>query len=249
MICATLFAARPAFGQAIDPSVQSAVCGLAHPALCLKDVAKDQAGIWTSPFRTKPGDTAWLLPLAGATAFALHYDLQAMKTLGSTKSRLDVSKKVARFGSPYATAAGAAGLYVIGLGTHNEHLTETGRLAGEAIADAALVGEVLKLATNRQPVDTGNGQGGFWPHGTSSFVVSSSFPSGHAITTWAMARVIASEYPKKPLQITVYAFATAISLCRVTGRAHFPSDVVVGSAFGYLIGGYVKRHHASERPI
>jgi hypothetical protein len=56
--------------------------------------------------------------------------------------------------------------------------------------------------------------------------------------------VIASEYPSKPVQFAAYAFALAISASRVTGRQHFPSDVLVGGTFGYLIGGYVVRHRA-----
>ena len=36
-----------------------------------------------------------------------------------------------------------------------------------------------------------------------------------------------------------YAFALAISASPVTSRQHFPSDVLVGGTFGYLIGGYV----------
>jgi hypothetical protein len=36
-----------------------------------------------------------------------------------------------------------------------------------------------------------------------------------------------------------------LSATRITGRTHFPSDVIVGSATGYLIGGYVYRHHGS----
>ena len=57
--------------------------------------------------------------------------------------------------------------------------------------------------------------------------------------------MIASEYRSKPVQIAAYAFALAISASRVTARQHFPSDVLVGGTFGYLIGGYVVRHHAT----
>ena len=39
--------------------------------------------------------------------------------------------------------------------------------------------------------------------------------------------------------------ALAVSASRVTAREHFPSDVLVGGTFGYLIGGYVVRHHAA----
>jgi hypothetical protein len=54
---------------------------------------------------------------------------------------------------------GAAGLYFLGLGTHNEHLAETGRLGAEAVIDSLLVVEALKLATNRERPNEGNGQG------------------------------------------------------------------------------------------
>jgi membrane-associated phospholipid phosphatase len=141
---------------------------------------------------------------------------------------------------------GAAGLYFLGLGTHNEHLAETGRLGAEAVVDASLVVVAVKLATNRERPNEGNGQGGFWPHGTRSYELDGSFPSGHASASFALARVIASEYPSKPVQVAAYAFALAISASRVTARQHFPSDVLVGGTFGYLIGGYVIRHHAAE---
>ncbi len=41
----------------------------------------------------------------------------------------------------------------------------------------------------------------------------------------------------------VYGLATAVSLSRFTGRNHFLSDVLVGSALGYGIGRYVYRQH------
>jgi membrane-associated phospholipid phosphatase len=223
---------------------QSVICGPAHLGRCLKDIAVDQAGIWTSPFRLKSRDAFWLVPFAGATALAIHYDAGAQRELGIDKTRIDASKTISLFGSTYATLAGGGALYTLGRITHNVHLAETGRLGVEAVIDASLVAEVLKLATNRQRPDEGDGTGKFWANGTRSF--SDSFPSGHAIGSWALARVVATEYPNKLTQISVYAFATAISVSRVTSEKHFPSDALVGSVFGYLIGGYVVRHHAAE---
>ncbi len=184
------------------------------------------------------------MPFAGATAVAIHYDTRALQELGTDQSRIDTSNTISQFGSTYATLAGGGTLYVVGRLTHNDHLAETGRLGTEAVIDATLVAEALKLATNRERPDEGNGTGGFWPHGTRSF--SDSFPSGHAIGSWALARVIAAEYPNRMTQFGVYAFATAISVSRVTSEKHFPSDALVGSVFGYLIGGYVVRYHATE---
>jgi membrane-associated phospholipid phosphatase len=217
-----------------------------HLGQCLKDIGHDQAGIWTSPLRIAPRDAIWLVPFAAGTGVALHYDAQAQQNLGIDKSRIDTSNIVSGFGSPYATLGGAAGLYFLGLGTHNEHLSETGRLGAEAVIDSLLVVEALKLATNRERPNEGNGQGGFWPHGTRSYELDGSFPSAHATESFALARVIASEYPGKPVQLAAYAFALAISVSRVTSRQHFPSDVLVGGTLGYLIGGYVVRHHSAE---
>jgi membrane-associated phospholipid phosphatase len=236
---------QPSDGQQ-QPSTQSVTCGVAHLGQCFKDIGHDQAGIWTSPLRIAPRDAIWLVPFAAGAGVALHYDAQAQQNLGIDKSRIDASNIVSGFGSPYATLGGSAGLYFLALGTHNEHLAETGRLGAEAIIDSLLVVEALKLATNRERPNEGNGQGGFWPHGTRSYELDGSFPSGHATESFALARVIASEYPSKPVQIAAYAFALSISASRVTARQHFPSDVLVGGTLGYLIGGYVVRHHAAE---
>jgi membrane-associated phospholipid phosphatase len=226
------------------PVTSSVICGPGHLGRCLKDIALDQAGIWTSPLRLQSGDALWLLPFAGATAVAIHYDPRAQQELGIDKNRIDVSNTISAFGSTYATIGAGSTVYLIGRLTHNDHLSETGRLGTEAVIDASLIAEALKLATNRERPDQGNGTGGFWPHGTRNF--SDSFPSGHAIGSWALARVVAAEYPNKPTQFGAYAFATAISVSRVTSLKHFPSDALVGSVLGYLIGGYVVRHHAGQ---
>ena len=227
-------------------SQQTAHCGLKKLDQCLKDLARDQAGIWTSPLRVSPHDTVWLVPFAGATGAAFAYDQDALRQVGTTnKGLMDKSETVSEFGSPYATFGEAGALYLLGTLKHNDHLQETGLLGAEAVADASLVAEGLKLATNRERPNNGTGTGRFWPHGTSDYSLDSSFPSGHAAASWALARVIASEYPGWLTKLGAYSFATAISASRITARQHFPSDVVVGSTFGYLIGGYVVRHHSS----
>lgn len=219
-------------------------CGAIHLGQCLKDLGHDQVGIWTSPLRIRPNDALWLVPFGAATGVAIHYDAQAQQELGIDQTRIDASSAFSDFGL-YGSIAGAAGLYFLGSAKHNNHLAETGRLGGESIVNALLVVEGLKLATNRERPNEGNGKGGFWPHGTRSYEIDGSFPSGHAAATFAFARVLASEYPSKRIQLAAYLFAAAVSASRVTAREHFPSDVLVGGTFGYLIGGYVVHHHAS----
>src|SRR5260370_14073263 len=141
------------------------VCGPAHLVRCLKDVAQDQAGIWTSPLRIQSRDAFWLVPLAGATAVAIHYDARAQQELGIDRSRIDTSNNISLFGSTYATLAESGALYFVGRLRHSDHLAETGRLGAEAVIDASLVAEALKLATNRERPDEGNGTGGFCAQG------------------------------------------------------------------------------------
>jgi len=70
------------------PSKQAVVCGPAHLGRCLKDIALDQAGIWTSPLRLQSRDALWLVPFAGATAVAIHYDARAQQELGIIRAEL-----------------------------------------------------------------------------------------------------------------------------------------------------------------
>ena len=190
LICAALiYGPRPLFGQTADssdeqaqeaqsvsatsqssdhasedqqqPSTQPAICDVTHLGQCLKDIGHDQASIWTSPLRISPKDAFWLVPFAAGTGVALHYDAQAQQNLGIDKSRIDTSNTISGFGSSYVLLGGAAGFYFLGLGTHNQHLAETGRLGAEAVLDSFLVVEALKLATNRERPNEGNGQGGF----------------------------------------------------------------------------------------
>jgi len=118
-------------------------------------------------------------------------------------------------------------------------LRETGLLSAEALIDSGIVVTALKTASQRQRPATDHSSGEFFDGG-------SAFPSGHATSAWSLATVIAKEYGHhRPLvQIGAYGLATAVSLSRYTGRNHFLSDVLVGSAIGYGIGRYVyhKRH-------
>ena len=223
------------------------ICGAKHLDQCLRDVLHDQAGIWTSPFRLHASDAAWLVPFAGATAAAVYYDSDALRQLGTDQNRENISHKLSDFGSPEATIGEGIGLYAIGSFTKNPKLAETGRLGAEAVIDASIVTEAVKLVANRDRPNQGEQNGEFWPSGTKGYTVNGSFPSGHATAVWALARVVGDEYTGFVPRLLAYGFATAISIARVTGRDHYPSDVLVGSGIGFLTGGYVYRHHAAHR--
>jgi hypothetical protein len=200
----------------------------------------DQKEIWTSPRHLSWADADILVPFAMGTGGLLATDSDFSRGLSNSPSRLNDSVKFSNYGIG-AMAGLAGGMYVWGHFTHDDHKKETGFLAGEAALNAYLVTTGLKYAFDRsrpleQPIYSGN----FWNGGVS-------MPSEHATAAWAIASVVAHEYPGPLTSLLVYGLASAISTARVTGKQHFNSDVFVGSAIGWYVGKQAYRaHHDPE---
>src|SRR6185437_7983608 len=224
------------------------ICGITRLGRCIRDLGEDEKAIFTSPLRLQAKDGYWLAPLGAATGLAIAYDADASEAVGVDPSRTNTANKIADFGSFIATGAEGAGIYFIGLARRDPKLAETGRLADEAILDSGTVTLVTKLATNRQRPRQGNGNGDFWPYGTQHWEWDSSFPSDHATASMALARVVAGEYPHWYVMVPAYGFAETISLSRIFANQHFPSDVLIGQAVGFLTGSYVLNHRSLYRP-
>jgi len=198
-------------------------------------ILKDQIPIWTSPVRFRPHDLIWLLPLGAATGITLATDTDTMREVSHdpTFNKNNVSVSNYLLGGELAVPAVMFGLGVLNA---NDHARETGVLTGEAIADSLVVVEVSKVIFRRERPLVNNAAGDFFAPNVGT---GSSFPSSHSTLAWATAGVIAGEYPSIKVAAGVYTVATAVSLTRVLGQEHFPTDVLVGGAAGWLIGHYV----------
>lgn len=228
-----------------EPAPVKPTCDISSITPCFHDFFHDQVGIWTSPFHIHAQDALWLLPLGAAVGVSLHYDPQTMTHVSTDPHRIRVSTHISNAGA-YGSVGLLGVMYVIGRSAKNDTMRETGLLGLEAVADAAVVTEALKYATNRERPNEGLGTGRFWPTGTRNYPTGASMPSLHATVTAAFARVVVKETPGKIwIHIAVYALAAGVDATRVTAREHFPSDVIVGSAIGYLVGGYVYRQHST----
>jgi hypothetical protein len=206
-------------------------------------ILKDQAAIWTSPVRVREHDLAILFPLGLATTVAITADHQAMSSVVSQNASFNNLNVEASNGLLGGFIAAPVLIYGFGRIYDDDHATETGILAGEAMVDSLVVDEVLKAIAMRERPTVDNAKGKFFQ---SSVGLDSSFPSTHSIIAWSSAAVIASEYHGPMTKLIVYGLAAAVSLTRVLGQQHFPSDVLVGSAVGWLVGRYVFRKHHRE---
>lgn len=137
-----------------------------------------------------------------------------------------------------ATTAGTAGaIFVTGLVTDNTHAKDTGVAAARATIDSVIMYGAMKAIFQRERPFSGGAEGKFFSGNWSN----GSFPSGHSMFDWTIASVVAHEYPKWEVQAAMYGLALFGSGSRVTAGVHFPSDVVVGSTLGFLVGRYVAK--------
>ncbi|HEX6823735.1 MAG TPA: phosphatase PAP2 family protein [Candidatus Sulfotelmatobacter sp.] len=209
-----------------------------------KDFLHDQKEIWSFPIQLGKGrhwvPTLAISALAGGLIFA---DPHAMPYFESHARNLDDINDVF---DPLITTGEVIGLplslMVAGYARHDTYQVSTALLAAEAYADSAVVDLAMKAVTRRKrPSDVlpgGSYHDTFFAGGKSPFK-GSSFPSGHSAGVFSVATVVASRYQHhKWVPWLTYGFATAITLSRVSTRAHFPSDVFLGAALGYTITRY-----------
>ena len=206
-----------------------------------KNILRDQRAIWTSPFHLGRDDARWVVPLVVSAGALVATDRRTAGELaenGDRRSRLRISRDISYAGSFYTTGAVSAAFYVIGRSSGNARARETGVLGAEALIDGAIVSTALKTISQRPRPRVDDASGEFFDGGAS-------FPSGHAISAWSVATVIAYEYGQhRPLvRVGVYGLAAVVSVARFTEQKHFLSDALVGSAIGYGIGRYVYRKH------
>lgn len=232
----------PATSVPNAPQPQESVTLRATPL----NILKDQGAIWSSPIRIRDKDLGYLIPLGLAVTAALTTDHQAMSEVVSQNPSFNNANTNASnvLVAPFIAAPGV--LLAAGQFSHNEHARETGILGGEAMLDGLVVEQGMKLIFFRERPTVDGAKGKFFQ---TDVGWDSSFPSSHSMIAWSSAAVLADEYPSRLNQIGLYTLATGVSLTRVLGQQHFPSDVLVGSAFGWMIGHYVyKKHHRWQGP-
>src|SRR6202035_4268844 len=71
-----------------------------------------------------------------------------------------------------------------------------------------------------------------------------SFPSAHAITSFALAFAVAALWPRA--RVVMLAYALLIAMTRLVLLAHHPSDVVAGALIG-VVGAMLVRYWFAAR--
>jgi membrane-associated phospholipid phosphatase len=128
-------------------------------------------------------------------------------------------------------------IYAAGRMLERARVRELGLLGIRTLCNTELLGNPLKIATQR-PRPTEKGGSGQWEKGGHSF------PSGHSMKCWALASLLSQEFPRRRMVgVLAYGVAGIVSLARLFGFRHFASDAFGGAVAGWYIGAMVHRRH------
>lgn len=219
---------------------QAKTSAVSPPPVDLKSLPKnlflDQKQLWTTPFHMAQKQWEWAPVALAIGGLFIKADQNIEGHVPTSKSTVSHAVTASNAGVAALTAAGA-GLFLLGHFQHDDQKRETGILAGEAAIGALADTEIFKYAAGRERPFTGSGTGRF-------FVGGDSFPSVHSSVSWAIASVIAHEYPGWMTQLLAYGTAGGVSAARWAGQKHFFSDVAIGAALGWYMGRQVYRAHS-----
>ncbi len=126
------------------------------------------------------------------------------------------------YGEGWVEGGGSLGAWSLGAVTNDKRMEEFGRDAAESLLLSTVLVTGIKYSVNRTRPDGGQ----------------YSFPSGHSITAFCFAPVVA-KYFGWEAGVPAYLFAVVTGLARVEGYYHYLSDVTAGATLGILIGNCV----------
>ena len=203
----------------------------------------DQKEIWIFPGKLARAKH-WLptIAIVGGTSALVASDPHTAPYFRTTGAFSGFNHAFSGVNTGAFIAAVPASIYAFGLIRKDSYAQSTALLAAEAFADGFAVDLALKGITGRkQPLQyAGNGPytDSFF-NGTHNPFHSGGFYSVHAMAAVSVAAVIAHRYRKhRWVPFVAYGMAGAISFARITSSNHFPSDVFLGGAMGFVIARY-----------
>jgi PAP2 superfamily len=219
----------------------------------------DEAEMWTSPFHMNQHDALLWGGIAATTAIAIGVDEPVSRDVYRFRNEhvwvQTVSPIATQFGQFYVPY-GIAALYCLdGWVFEDDARMDTGLLAAQAMLHSGIIVQVLKHMFGRSRPFVYNGRdiwygprailkryegGGFSPY--------DSFPSGHTITAFSLAAVIAEREPQW-VGVIAYTCAGLCGVSRITQHDHWLSDVIVGGALGVAIGKFEVDAHQKRYSI
>jgi len=214
----------------------------------------DHARILSSPLRVKPRDLWVIAPVGILSAVLIHNDetiYRKIKNFQAQNPAVDQASPIFSNmcqGMPF----GVAGLFILeGIIFKDNKGLQTGSMALQAMMHSFVVVQLAKHLTGRTRPSFTDGRdhwagpaGFFKRYEEGQWAYYDAYFSGHTITIWALATVVAKSYNQKPfIPILCYTLASLGGMATVTEDLHWVSDVFLGAVAGYAIASFVMKQH------
>lgn len=217
-----------------------------------KNLLEDEWEILTSPFRIKKKQLLTWGSAALITAVLINNDEEFYRDTKDFQAKNEwvdkFSLQARKLGDGTLNLGVAGGFYLCGVLFKSKKARKTGELSFMSLIHAGVVVQLVKHLTGRKrpeaaPVgeDHWEGPAGFFKrYKNHRDMYYDAFFSGHTVTAWSVATVIAKMYNRSFIVPALcYSLATLAGLSNVTEDKHWYSDVFVGAVIGYAIGRFV----------
>jgi membrane-associated phospholipid phosphatase len=211
------------------------------------DFFNDGKSLITSPLKWTSKDWTIALSFVGASSLTMMADKSSKNAF--QRSRSDFTDRAADFFRPLGGRLPFwtfGGMYAYGWIAKDKKAINTAYLGIRSVVLTSWLVTGLKYSIGRARPFAGKGPFHFKGLDFSPSSFSLSLPSGHASTAFAFASVIAHQYPKWWVKLSVYALAAGVGWSRLNDNVHFLSDVVVGAGVGFFVGQKIVHRYQQE---
>lgn len=223
-----------------------------------KSLFEDEGSIWTSPFRFSLSDWIVTAGILGVTGYMIANDESIYSRFKAYQEKnewvSDISPTLTLLGDGNVNLGITGLFYLTGAIFRDKKSKDTAKLLLMSLIHSGIVVQIGKHIAGRQRpeaeegVDRWAGPSGFFKrYKNSADMFYDAFPSGHTITAWATATVIAHQYNKNFIVPFIsYSLATLAGISRITEDKHWLSDVFFGAVLGFAIGKFVYRKRSGK---
>ncbi len=206
----------------------------------LKSYLLDTKDIVISPFKWDKNNfiKAGAVLAFATLAYTQDENIQTFAQRNRTKTVDDISKNFLEpWGSGFYSMPLMGVLYSCGALWHDNRMKKTALLGIKTYSLTGIFVQIPKYTFHRhRPEDNIPPNSRVW-EGPAIYDKYTSFPSGHTISVFSVATIIASEYKdKKAIPFIAYAIAGLTAFSRVYDNKHWATDITIGAALGYGMG-------------
>jgi len=219
---------------------------VAYPELnktYLKSYYYDTKSFIVSPAKWKARQWIEFGAITGAGILAYTQDEKIQKYFVTHQSETadNLSKYIFEpIGNGIGTSVIIGSLYLGGRLARDKRLAGTSLTAAKAFIVSTVCTQVIKQLTHRhRPYQDAIPDHAQW-EGPFADIHYNSFPSGHSTAAFSLATVFALEYSHTVwVPVLAYTLAAGTAVSRLYDNDHWASDVVIGSAIGFVTGRFM----------